>query len=84
MHPINPVAGHILLVIFIHLGAVLNDVANTTTGGLDPDEFWHAWARGPEITVDIFAPQWNVWQWVEHDLEQLKRDWNVTPPGPGS
>jgi ubiquinone biosynthesis protein Coq4 len=84
MHPVNPVAGHILLVIFIfHLGVALNDVANTTTGGLDPDDFWHAWARGREIAVDIFAPEWNVWRWVEHDLEQLRLDWNVTPPRPG-
>src|SRR5262245_31472531 len=84
MHPVNPVAGHILLVIFIfHLGVALNDVANTTTGGLDPDEFWHAWARGQEMTVDIFAPEWNVWEWVEMDVEQLRRDWNVGPPGLG-
>ena len=83
MHPIHPVAGHILLVIFIfHLGVPLNDVGNTSTGGLDPDEFWHAWARGQDMTVDIFAPDWNVWNWVERDLEQLRRDWNVTPPGP--
>ena len=25
-----------------------------TRGGLDPDEFWHAWARGRDMTVDIF------------------------------
>ena len=85
MHPVNPVAGHILLVIFIfHLGVSLNDVANTTTGGLDPDEFWHAWARGREMTVDIFDPKWNVWQWVERDLEHLRRDWNVAPAGRAS
>jgi ubiquinone biosynthesis protein Coq4 len=82
MHPINPMAGHILLVIFIfHLGVRLNDVANTTTGGLDPEEFWHAWARGQEMTVDIFDPAWNVWDWVEKDLEDVRRTFNVSPPG---
>ena len=50
-------------------------------GGLDPDEFWHAWARGAEMTVDIFDPTWSVWDWVEHDLDSLLRQWNVTPPG---
>jgi ubiquinone biosynthesis protein Coq4 len=82
MHPVNPVAGHILLVIFIfHLGVALNDVANTTTGGLDPDEFWHAWARGQEMTVDIFDPEWNVWDWVEKDLEEVRQRFNVSPAG---
>ena len=39
-----------------HLGVKFNDVAKPGTGGLDPDEFWHAWARGREMTVDLFAP----------------------------
>ena len=79
MHPINPMAGHILPVIFNgHLGVKFNDVATPAHGGLDPDEFWHAWARGQEMTTDLFDPGWDVWQWVEHDLETLRRDWNVT------
>jgi hypothetical protein len=83
MHPINPMAGHILPVLFNgHLGVKFNDVARYTTGGLDPDEFWHAWARGQEMTVDIFAPGWNFWQWIEHDLEALRRTFNVSPAGP--
>jgi hypothetical protein len=82
MHPINPMAGHILPVIFNgHLGVRLNDVATPATGGLDPDEFWHAWARGRDMTLDIFAPGWAVWDWVERDLDELRREWNVTPPG---
>jgi len=82
MHPINPMAGHILPVIFNgHLGVKFNDVATPATGGLDPDEFWHAWARGEEMAVDLFDGGWDVWQWVEHDLEVLRRDWNVMPPG---
>lgn len=82
MHPINPMAGHILPVIFNgHLGERFNDVATPATGGLDPEEFWHAWGRGRDMTVDLFAPGWNAWDWVERDLEELRRDWNVTPPG---
>lgn len=82
MHPINPMSGHILPVIFFfHFGERLNDVGHAGKGGLDPDEFWHAWARGQEMTVDIFDPRWTVWDWVEHDLEELRRDWNVAPPG---
>lgn len=83
MHPINPMSGHILPVIFFfHFGEALNDVGNPGKGGLDPEEFWHAWARGQEMTVDLFAPDWSVWDWVERDLDGLRRDWNVTPPGP--
>jgi hypothetical protein len=82
MHPINPMAGHILPVIFNgHLGVKFNDVATAARGGLDPDEFWHAWARGKAMTVDVFAPRWSVWDWVERDLEELRRDWNVAPAG---
>jgi hypothetical protein len=83
MHPINPMSGHILPVIFFfHFGEQLNDVGHAGKGGLDPDEFWHAWARGEEMTVDIFDPKWSVWDWVERDLEELRQAWNVTPAGP--
>ena len=82
MHPINPMAGHILPVIFNgHLGVKFNDVATPARGGFDPDEFWHAWARGRDMTVDLFAPEWNVWEWIERDLEELRHDWNVAPAG---
>jgi hypothetical protein len=80
MHPINPMSGHILPVIFNgHLAVKFNDVARSTTGGLDPDEFWHAWARGRGMTVDIFAPNWNVWDWVEQDLDEVRHAFNVPP-----
>ena len=82
MHPINPMSGHILPVIFFfHFGEQLNDVGHAGKGGLDPDEFWHAWARGEDMTIDIFDPKWTVWDWVERDLEELRRDWNVASPG---
>jgi hypothetical protein len=82
MHPINPMSGHILPVIFFfHFGEQLNDVGHAGKGGLDPNEFWHAWARGAEMTVDIFAPGWNFWEWIERDLEELRHDWNVAPSG---
>jgi len=83
MHPINPMSGHILPVIFFfHFGEQLNDVGHAGKGGLDPDEFWHAWARGAAMTVDIFDPKWTVWDWVEQDLEEVRRAFNVSPAGP--
>lgn len=83
MHPINPMSGHILPVIFFfHFGEQLNDVGHAGKGGLDPDEFWHAWARGAEMTADLFDPQWTVWEWVDKDLAEVRRRFNVSPPGP--
>ena len=35
------------------------------------------------MTVDIFAPDWNVWDWVERDLEELRCEWNVALPALG-
>ncbi len=82
MHPVNPMAGHILPVIFSwHLDIKINDVAKSTAGGLDPDEFWHAWARGREIATDIFADGWQIWDWIERDLEELRAALSVTPAG---
>lgn len=81
MHPINPMAGHILPVIFSwHLDIKINDVAKSAAGGLDPHEFWHAWARGSDVRADIFSPDWQVWDWVERDLQELRHELNVTPP----
>jgi len=33
------------------------------------------------MTVDIFKPGWDAWDWIERDLDELRHDWNVTPPG---
>jgi hypothetical protein len=86
VHPINAIAGHILPVIFSwHLDIKINDVARSTSGGLDPDAdpdaFWPAWARGHEIRTDIFGPEWQVWSWVERDLEELRATLDVSPAG---
>jgi hypothetical protein len=82
MHPANSMAAHIVPVLFFfHLGVKLNDIGDTSSGGLDTDEFWHAWARGRDMTFNIFQPGWNVWQWIERDLDDLRREWNVTPAG---
>jgi len=82
MHRLNPMSGHILPVIFNgHLGVKFNEVARSTTGGLDPAEFWNAWARGAAATVDTFAADWRLWDWVEHDLDDLRRRFNISPPG---
>jgi hypothetical protein len=80
MHRREPMAGHILPVIFSwHLGIKINDVARSATGALDPDKFWAAWARGAEITVDLFAPDWSFWARAEESLASLRQRYNVPP-----
>ena len=49
MHRRNAMSGHVLPVILSwHLGIPLNEVAGAAKGALDPQEFWHAWARGED------------------------------------
>jgi hypothetical protein len=55
MHPRHPISGHVLPVIFAwHLGIKINDVAGSAVGAMDPAGFWHAWARGEQMKVDLF------------------------------
>jgi hypothetical protein len=62
MHRSHAMSGHVLPVILSwHLGIPLNDVAGSAHGALDPEEFWHAWARGEDTVADLFAPEWNFW-----------------------
>lgn len=81
MHPVNPMSGHILPVLFNgHLGIQLNDTARSGAGALDADEFWHAWALGRGTAIDLFAPEWSVWDWVERDLATVRREVGLPPP----
>ena len=81
MHPNKPMAGHILPAIFSwHLGVEFNPVAKSMTGQLDPERFWEAWERGSEVTVDTFAPGWNIWDIAEEPLETVRQHYHVPPP----
>lgn len=80
MHRRWPMAGHILPVIFSwHLGIKINDLANSTTGALDPATFWRAWSRGAAADVDLFDPLWDFWAWAGESLEDIRRRHGVVP-----
>lgn len=80
MHPSRPMEGHILPVIFSwHLGIKINDVAGSAVGALDPQEFWHAWARGAEVTTDLFAPGWDFWGCAGESIAVLRERFNISP-----
>ena len=76
MHPVHPISGHVLPVIFSwHLGVQMNAVAKSARGALDPGEFWRAWRRGDEARVDTFAPSWDFWAHVATPLDELRSVW---------
>ena len=64
-----------------HLGEQFNDVGTPARAASIPTSSGTPGRAASEMTVDIFAPDWNVWDWVERDLEELRREWNVTPRG---
>lgn len=73
MHRNNAMSGHVLPVILSwHLGIPLNDVAGSAHGAFDPQEFWHAWARGEDTLEDLFAPDWNFWSAAIQPIEAVR------------
>lgn len=82
MHPHFPMAGHILPAIFSwDLDVQINPVAKDAASGLDPVEFWHAYAGGKTATVDTFAPGWDFWRCVETPLRALRKQWAIPEDG---
>ena len=78
MHPVHPISGHVLPVLFSwHLGVQLNPVATAARGALDPDELWHAWARGERAGVDTFGPAWSLWEHAARPLDELRAVWQI-------
>ena len=73
MHRKRAMAGHVLPVILSwHLGIALNDVAGSAKGALDPKEFWHAWARGEAVTIDLFGPAFDFWAATAEPIDALR------------
>ena len=78
MHPHEPMSGHILPVLFSwHLGIELIEAAGSYKGALDPVQFWEAWARGQQMTTDVFAPEWDFWANIHRPIDELKTDYGV-------
>jgi hypothetical protein len=75
MHRSEAMSGHVLPVIVSwHLGIPLNEVAGAAKGALDPQEFWHAWARGEAVKVDLFGPSWDFWAAAQRPIAQVRAD----------
>lgn len=84
MHPFEPMAGHVLPVIFSwHLQVQINDVAKHYKGNLDPDLFWMAWAAGAATKADIFGHDWDFWGYTTQPLVDLRRRFGIPAEGLG-
>lgn len=78
MHPLRPMEGHILPVLYSwHLNIKINDLAGAAKGQLDPGAFWEAWSRGARTSVDLFAPSWDFWTVVGEPVIELRRRYGV-------
>lgn len=83
MHPVEPITGHILPVIFSwHLGIGISQVAGRFTGALAPEKFWVAWTRGAALATDVFDPAWDFWDAAEEPLDHLRERYEVPPLAP--
>jgi tellurite resistance protein len=79
MHRKEAMSGHVLPVIFSwHLGIALNELAGAAKGALDPQEFWHAWARGEAMTVDLFGPAWDFWAATRDPIAAVRTRIGIT------
>ncbi len=79
MHRNAAMSGHVLPVIFSwHLGIPLNELAGAAKGALDPQEFWHAWARGERMKIDLFGPQWDFWAATREPIDTVRTRIGVT------
>jgi len=75
MHHSEAMSGHVLPVILSwHLGIPLNEVAGAAIGALDPEAFWHAWARGEATKVDLFGHEWDFWASTKKPIAQVRAE----------
>ncbi|STX27963.1 Uncharacterised protein [Legionella beliardensis] len=76
----NPIEGHIIPVMYsFYLGIKLNDLAGSARVTINPYEFWEAWYRGLQMQVNLFAPEWNLWDVADVPLKKLKQLYCVLP-----
>lgn len=78
MHPIYPMAGHVLPVIYSwHLGIEFNKLAGSYRGALDPAKFWVAWDRGLQATADTFSREFAFWDHIAEPLVGIRESFGI-------
>lgn len=64
-----------------HAGMVLDPSVRPTRGLFRPDHFFHELVRGSRTRVDLLAPQWDLWAYVERPLAEVRAELGVGPGG---
>jgi hypothetical protein len=83
MHPVFPMEGHVLPVIYSwHLGIEFNKLAGSYRGALDLEKFWVAWERGQKTQADTFSSAFDFWSHVEDPLSKVADAFSVPPLHP--
>jgi hypothetical protein len=83
MHPLYPMSGHVLPVIYSwHLGVECNELTGCFQGALDPAKMWMAWNRGKHAAADTFDPSFAFWDHAERPLDAVRDDFGVEPLDP--
>lgn len=78
MHPIHPMEGHVLPVIYSwHLGIEFNKLAGSYRGALDAPKFWVAWERGLRTTGDAFAEGFRFWDHVSEPIDGVREAFGI-------
>lgn len=83
MHPVYPMSGHVLPVIYSwHLGIEFNELAGSYQGALDPAKLWVAWGRGRHCQGDTFDESFSLWDQAEMPVDRVRDSLDVTPLDP--
>jgi hypothetical protein len=83
MHPVFPMEGHVLPVIYSwHLGIEINSLAGHYRGALDAAKFWIAWDRGKASKADPFDIAFDFWSLTEAPLDQIQHEFGIRPLEP--
>jgi hypothetical protein len=79
MHRRDALRAQILPTIFEwHVGQEVNGIGKQQ-GALDPVKFLISWQRGEAATTDVLSPQWDFFDVVARDLEELRWTYGITP-----
>jgi ubiquinone biosynthesis protein Coq4 len=79
MHRLDALRAQILPTILEwHVGQEVNGIG-MQQGALDPIKFLISWQRGESSTTDVLADDWNFFDVVDRDLEELRWEYGIPP-----
>lgn len=79
MHRLDALRAQILPTILEwHVGQEVNGIG-MQQGELDPIKFLISWQRGESSTTDVLAEDWNFFDVVGRDLEELRWEYGIPP-----